>query len=457
MSRRFLAVLLALETIFGTSCGGNDTARASVRAIHIRNARFYESQATSPSTAPSFAGLVRITNAGRASEGFDLAIRGYLFHNSHQLLAYIASIPPIYPNEPDYQKAWRFLTARAYVYTPFTADFHDYDPLLFINSVGYGYCDDFANALATIWQWQGYQSRVWWLSGHVVPEVNVNGRWMMFDAMLGVYYFDHNNDIASVDELSQDPDLVVHPINPIYDPSNRAYQEDIAGFYGTTQDNLSTPPQTLGSRGMQITLPPKSDFIFPLASGPNTFLTGGVLPSTPLYYLAQIQIPKIDADTYLQLPLFMVGGSGNGKIEINGQTYTLGSPQLSAFFSQFGNDNFPEPVTSILVHAGATKVVISMALSPFVVDGLKGANIRILPHSTVTHLDTSYLPSANATPTAVTDLLSGIGMQLFQLPYEYISPFSVSPQIQQLMNQSSSAPSIEASQVILPLRSSASK
>lgn len=419
------------------------------RSVHISNARFYESRTTSSPKAASFAGFVRIVNHRNIASQFGLGIQGYLFRNSRELLAYIASIPPIYPNEPDYQKAWRFLTARAYVYTPFTGDVQNYDPLLFINSVGYGYCDSFANVLATIWQWQGYQSRVWWLSGHVVPEVQVNGRWMMFDAMFGVYYLDNNNEIASVDELSQDTDLVLHPVNPIYETSNEAYWEDLAGFYGSTEDNWSTPPQGSESTGMQVTLPAKSDFIFPVKSNPNTFLSGGLLPSTPLYYLAQIRIPEVNSDVHLELPLFMVGASGNGEIEIDEQRYALGSAELAAFFAQFANDEYPKPVTAVLLHAGATHVVISMALSAFVVDGLKRSNVRVLLYNSETPLEISgrslgidCFPTPNHTPAAVTDFLSGVGGQLFHLPYKYISPVYVAPQILELMNQSSAVGSV---------------
>lgn len=447
MSRRFLTALLVLEVFLAASCGSSspvDAPAVAPRFLHIRNARLYESEANSSSPAMSFAGLVKIVNHGTATSRFGLGIKGFIFQNSRELLSYIASIPAIYPNEPNYQKAWRFLTARAYVYTPFTGDVQNYDPLLFVNSVGYGYCDSFANVLATIWQWQGYQSRVWYLSGHVVPEIQVNGRWMMFDAMFGVYYLDNDNEIASVDELSQDPNLILHPVNPIYEPSNEAYWENLAGFYSSIENNWSMPPQGAESRGMQVTLPAKSELIFPVRSDPKTFLSGGSLPSTPLYYLAQIQIPEVDSDVYLELPLFMVGASGSGEIEVAGQTYTLGSAELAAFFAQFANDEYPKPVTAVLLRAGATHVVVSMALSAYAVDGLKEPNVRISPYNRGTTLDTidrsldiTYSRTLDYTPAAVTDLLSGVGAQLLQLPYKYISPVYVAPQVVNLMNQSS--------------------
>lgn len=78
---------------------------------------------------------------------------------------------------------------------------HDYSPGIFINSLGYGECDNRGAVLALILKGLGYQSRCVQLSGHVVTEVFDNGKWKMLDADNNIYFI-KDNDIASTDEIA---------------------------------------------------------------------------------------------------------------------------------------------------------------------------------------------------------------------------------------------------------------
>ncbi|KGE86139.1 hypothetical protein IX84_23700 [Phaeodactylibacter xiamenensis] len=75
-------------------------------------------------------------------------------------------------------------------------------PEYLLNSAGYGFCDDIASALATIWQEMGLPSRIWHLGGHVVPEVNIGGKWQMYDPDLGLYYLSDAQQVLSVEAIA---------------------------------------------------------------------------------------------------------------------------------------------------------------------------------------------------------------------------------------------------------------
>ena len=431
MKSRTIEILLLSGILLAVSCGGSPPPPPPPPES-IRGA-FYASQGTTASASLSFAGAVSIVNPGVETAQLGISAEGFLFQDQKELLAYIHSMPAIVANEPDYQKAWRFLTARGYQYTPLTGSDQQQDPLLFINSLGYGYCDDFANVLATIWQWQGYQARIWGLNGHVVPEIQVNSQWMMFDANYGVYYRDSAGQIASVDELEDNPNLITQPVDPIYPLSNWAYDQVLYNIYSTTQDNAIAPVSAPVSRGMKFELPGHSTFTFPVASDPNTFYQDGVTPSTPLYYLAQMQIPSVAYDTVLDLPLFVVGVTGSGAVQIDNQVFEIGSGELTAYFAQFCTaGNNVDPVRMMTVMAGSSNVVISMSLSAFAVDGPTNPAMEIYQYNSGPAMGITYARSGSQTQAPVAKYLSNINTQLLTVPYKYISPVYMSGDLAQL-------------------------
>jgi hypothetical protein len=408
----------------------------AVPAALVLEAALHSTAASSASTGTAFAGAVHVVNRGPLPARFSISSDGHLFRDKDDMLAYIAMLPPMYEGEPDYRKAWRFLTARAYFYTPYTGSDEQHDPLRFVNSLGYGYCDDFASVLATIWQWQGYESRVWWMTGHVVPEIKVNDRWMMFDADMGVYYVDTSSEPASVEELAANPQLIFQPIDPAYDASYVAYEPLIADIYASTQNNRAKAPAMGDSRGMQIELPAGSDFAFPVANASDPWLFGDATLSHPLYYGAELRVPAVAQDTELRLPLFVTGISGGGQVQIGDQTYDIGSVELDARFVGFWiPDSYTEPVSTVTLRAGANAVVIRMSLSPFVIDGSDSARVRIAADEMGVPVEAAYIPSAIQAESVVTAIISEADRRLQQGPLGYSSPQIVFSELSRSLSQ----------------------
>jgi hypothetical protein len=185
---------------------------------------------------------------------------------------------------------------------------------------------------------------------------------------------------------------------------------------------------------MNVSLPPDGEFAFPVQPDPDTFFQGGALPSDPLFYLAQIRIPYVKVNTVLNLPLFMVGASGKGQIEFGAQVYDIGSQALHAYFAQFANDTFPDPIKTVVIHAGARNVVISMSVSAFSVDGLLKDRIEISQNGHTRPVYVRYFPSKNQIPSKMAQFLSGTSSELFSNPSNFVSPVSTGPEINLIRN-----------------------
>ena len=110
---------------------------------------------------------------------------------------------------PTPQSAWQFVVENTFTVLPaYTTENWQHEPLLFLNSIGGGLCDDRASVLAAIWRAQGDSSRVIGLEGHVVPEIYKNNKWQMYDPSLEIFYCDSNSLILSVGEIENSPERI---------------------------------------------------------------------------------------------------------------------------------------------------------------------------------------------------------------------------------------------------------
>ena len=239
-----------------------------------------------------------IINTGEQAVTFQLNLNDSLFLSMNDLVNEINTLQDEVANEPIERKAWRFIFNNRYHWPPLTTQLWYHDPTLFFNSIGFGYCDDAATAYYFILKAFGFAARQWTLNGHVVPEVFVSGRWEVYDSDLQVYYYNHNGQIAGVEELEQDPGLISNPINPISTYGDGfAYSSLVASLYASIEDNFIAPESYFKSVNpnyyhLQFQLPSSGALEFPyiFATPPPTINTE--FPYPPIYTNARILIPK---------------------------------------------------------------------------------------------------------------------------------------------------------------------
>ena len=79
--------------------------------VRIMNATLYATNARSKYAGEStVAGSIAIVNEGVTAARAGISIDGHLFGDRDEVLGQIATLPPMFDGEPDYRKAWRFLS-----------------------------------------------------------------------------------------------------------------------------------------------------------------------------------------------------------------------------------------------------------------------------------------------------------------------------------------------------------
>ena len=117
------------------------------------------------------------------------------------------------PNETDRALAiWEFVVKHRYHFMPATSGEEVRDIIKFLSIYGYGFCDNSARTLARLADEVGLMGRIWFLQGHVVPEIKADGRWMLLDPDLQLYFNDPADPkhIYGVEDLVADPLLFEH-------------------------------------------------------------------------------------------------------------------------------------------------------------------------------------------------------------------------------------------------------
>ncbi|HEY5791976.1 MAG TPA: transglutaminase-like domain-containing protein, partial [Chthoniobacterales bacterium] len=128
---------------------------------------------------------------------------------------------------------WKFVVAsRQHGYRAHpAAELHD--PVRFLNVYGYGFCDDASSALTVLASEAGIPTRIWDLSGHVVPEFFFDGKWNLLDPDGEVCYFEKDGvTFADVESLQREPERIREFPSPFYQDAEKLIQ-----IYGTKDDN----------------------------------------------------------------------------------------------------------------------------------------------------------------------------------------------------------------------------
>ncbi len=177
---------------------------------------------------------------------------------------------------------------------------------------------------------------MWGLSGHVVPEIYIDGRWQIYDPDLAVYYHNLDGTIAGLGDLTANPALISAPIAPIFQGSTYdfPYSALVTDIYATTTNNyhgdinfLPTMPATYQS----LVLPTGARFAYPgrWTKFGNRSRRFDPLRSPHPPGQGKLTVPA-GATEVIVMPWMLWELRGNGRVRIAGASFEVGSPELDA-------------------------------------------------------------------------------------------------------------------------------
>ncbi|MBN1851672.1 MAG: hypothetical protein JW829_03080 [Pirellulales bacterium] len=363
----------------------NETARndesvvyGPLRPTFLGNARMIWQLSPPDNVDPESYGI-QITNHGAATAHFEMQLNGNLGRNITVILRQIRQWPTPLDNPPDYMRAYYFmLDMHTHDYS-LTGQFWIHDPVLYVNSLGFGLCDDAASALVLIWREMGYDARVWLLNRHVVPEVYTGTRWEMYDPDLRVFYYNPSGDVAGVEELAASPHLVRSPLHPVSD-NPYVYSARMASFFYTTDNNsicdvcIQDVEHTW--RDLYFQLPPGAQMTLgPAFSCRKLSTIVGRSPSVSPRL--KITIPSgTRATLEMPLVLFDIDGSAGDFVELDGERFALGSDHI---FTALMSDSPAPRVRSIHIDNNAKPIHLLYLVNERIAQILSTNTVEILP------------------------------------------------------------------------------
>jgi len=306
------------------SAAGTDSGIDTKASVAISSAGVVVSTLKGTVTASGSGAVasLRLENDGVVDKTVRLSVNGQDLADLPGIIQQIVATPVAYSGEPLYRKAWRYLIAHRRDTQPLAISFFQFQPDLWLRSVGSSYCEAQASVLYRIWAAMGYTARVHALTGHVTVEIQVDGHWQVFDPYLGVYYTDRNGQIVGVAELEQDPTLITNPQTPLLPLSAVAYSSNVAQIFASTSDNyigtdyMTTEPEPLDST-VQL---PAGGYLELNAA------TNVTLPSSETGYTVDMSTMKLWVPPgytgMIRLPLLLLDVQGTGSLQLIGHTLT---------------------------------------------------------------------------------------------------------------------------------------
>lgn len=280
--------------------------------------------------------------------------------------------------EPLHVRAWRFINEQTRHAYPLSVGTYLHAPPLQLRSIGSGFCDDRASALHHLWQHLGYNSRVWSLDGHVVAEVEIDGRWQMYDPDLGVHYFDRNGGVASVADLAADPALVSSPVRRLPSAHRDAYSTTVEEIYRSSENNVVAewlmapsddqfPEQWTLPPGAELHFAPSETFALPSVVAGETLQTATVRLVLPEGFAGRVP-----------LPLLLGNVSGYGRISALRSEFELAGNDLAEPLHAFLNRTGSVSMTELQVdRVDAGGLTLTLLLSPVRITSTRSWEVRI--------------------------------------------------------------------------------
>jgi hypothetical protein len=281
---------------------------------------------------PSHAAL-KITNTTNSVASFSLKLNGNPKYNLVEIAEDIRRMSSEYEGESLERKAWRFVRDNLKFNPAYSEDKWQHNPHLLLNSPGFGQCDGQSALLVRLWEKLGFEARVWSLTGHVVSEVKSNNKWQMFDAAYGVYYYNEDKQIASVQELSSKSFLIQHPIEIMPFSTTNDYYSQFARYNSSTANKYLTQGDNTISKWLcegvaaivpQMLLPARSSIIFPLNKEKDQFeiFHNSMFHKETCISYISVSIPK-NVTGIVKLPFVFAGVEGDGIVQLNGKEVNI--------------------------------------------------------------------------------------------------------------------------------------
>ncbi len=212
------------------------------------------------------------------------------------------------PREKQALHLWEFVVRNRVHASPASAWGQPHDPVRFLNSFGYGFCDDIAQNSVTILN-DGISdpSVLYWIDGHVTASMKIDGHDKIIDSDIEVFYLEYDNKtIASYDKLISDRYLIsrTHHYGKSYQ-KNLAIDHWVGYIYGGRDETGPEDPH-LDISLFDLTLRPGESFIVKeqntnhkLAQYPNWNDPNTTLVLANAYLEHWVSFPKKLEDIFL--------------------------------------------------------------------------------------------------------------------------------------------------------------
>lgn len=168
-------------------------------------------------------------------------------------------------NEAQAIRLWKFVSDWTFHQQPLsTVASTIHEPAAMLNGFQYGICDD-RNAILTGLAIQAsIPARVYELGGHVVAELFYDSAWHMFDADKHVFFRTQNGTIASVDYLSEHPEVIDSKESDLYTTADKIRNKRTRNAITSTDNNRINTGYYISEQPYDATiaLPPRSTLVF---------------------------------------------------------------------------------------------------------------------------------------------------------------------------------------------------
>jgi transglutaminase-like putative cysteine protease len=223
---------------------------------------------------------------------------------------------------------WRFVAERRCHGQPVTEGTEEHDLIKLLACYGYGFCDDSAQAVATLASACGLKARIRGLGGHVVPEILAGGHWRMLDPDFAVYFHAPGDPraVLGVDELVRERAAFAHA-RPL--GAGGPWDQEYAAPFLSVEDNRDWPLDGRREHVIDHTLLPGESVSFSNYNWGRYFV--GAFPhKAPRFYNGSFGVPV--AAALLQAdPGVSVRADGSGFVIDNPSSEPAGATAAFRF------------------------------------------------------------------------------------------------------------------------------